>query len=157
MTKTEINAYTNRITNASRTELIVIMYEIAKGYILSAIESKEQGDVIQYKFNLKKAKQFVNELNSVLDFKYNISYELSSIYMYMNRSLVEAVLTEESQVLPRLVGMLDKLREAFVKVSAQDNGGPVMTNVQSVYAGLTYSKSDLNVSYESQSNRGYLV
>lgn len=157
MTKSEINAYANRVTSASKTELIVIMFEIAKNYIETALKESEQGNMELYKHNLRKAKQFVSELNSSLDMKYKMSYDLMSLYMYMNRTLVTAILTYDTSKLPSVLNMLEMLRQAFEQVSKQDDSGPVMKNVQTVYAGLTYSGTSLNEMYDSQANRGYTV
>lgn len=157
MTKMDISAYTNRITNASPTELVVIMYEIAEEYILSATICKRQENYEGFKYNLQKGKQFINELNSVLDMKYKISYDLMSLYMFMNRTLVNAIITGEDKNIPAVLSMLKKLREAFKEISNQDTRGPVMKNVQTVYAGLTYSKGSLNETFETQHNRGYTV
>lgn len=157
MTKSEINAYASRVSQASRSELIVIMYEVTKNYILSAIEAFNTEDIPGFKNNLKKAKQFVNELNSSLDMEYKISYDLMSLYMFMNRTLVNAIFKCTDKDLLAVVSMLDKLHEAFVVVSSQDTSGPIMKNVQNVYAGLTYSKGNLNETSDTSSNRGYTV
>ncbi len=157
MTKSEINAYSNRIACATKTELVVIMYEIAKSYILSATECYESSDMEGFKRDLKKAKQFVNELNTSLNLEYRISYDLMSIYLFMNRTLLNAIIRESTENLSAVAGMLDKLHDAFAVVSSQDESGPVMKNVQTVYAGLTYSKNNLNEMYDSQANRGFRV
>lgn len=157
MTKSEINVYANRVACASRSELIVIMYEVTKNYILSAEEALKNGDEASFKNNLKKAKQFINELNTSLNMEYKISYDLMSLYMFMNRTLVNAIFKKDDRDLMSVVDMLDKLREAFTVVSSQDTSGPVMQNVQTVYAGLTYSKGNLNETYDLQNNRGYTV
>ena len=48
--------------------------------------------------------------------------------------------------------------QSFEKLSEQDDSGPVMSNAQSVYAGLTYGKGTLNESTSSLSdNRGYMA
>lgn len=155
MTKQEINAFTGRISVATRSELIVIMYEIGKNYVLSGVEAYNAGDMDSFIDNIKKAKRLVNELSGSLDYSYKISYELASLYMYMNKNLSESIVKKECVELDTIVWMLDKLRESFIVVAGEDKSGPVMKNVQTVYAGLTYSKSDLNIICESQYNRGF--
>ena len=75
----------------------------------------------------------------------------------MNRTLVNAIFKCTDKDLLAVVSMLDKLHEAFVVVSSQDTSGPIMKNVQNVYAGLTYSKGNLNETSDTSSNRGYTV
>ena len=159
MTKSELNAFAMRISQASRTELIVIMYEIAIKYIDDAVISIGYGDKEGFRQNLKKAKAFVNELASVLDMRYEVAVNLLSLYTYMSKAMVRADITLKTDELVRIRGMLHKLRNAFTSVSEQDNSEPMMKNVQQVYAGLTYSKNALNESYTNVSDlqRGYKV
>ena len=113
----------------------------------------------EFRQNVRKAKSFVNELASVLDLKYPISANLLSLYTYMNNVMVKADITLRTEDLIRVKGMLSKLHAAFMEVSRQDNTKPMMSNVQQVYSGLTYSKNSLNDSYASVAdwNRGYKV
>lgn len=157
MTKSEINEYAMRISQASRSEIIVIMYEVAIKYIDDGIQALADKDVQEFRHDIKKAKSFVNELASVLDLKYPIAGNLLSLYTYMNNVMVKADITLKTEDLVKVKSMLVKLHSAFLEVSRQDNSQPLMSNVQQVYTGLTYSKNSLNDSYASVSdfNRGY--
>ena len=157
MTKSELNAYAMRVSQASRTELIVIMYEVAIKYLDDAIAALGNGNTEEYRQNLKKSKAFINELASVLDMKYEVSLNLLSLYIYMNNVMVRADINLKTEELIRVRGMLDKLRVSFVSVSAADNSAPMMKNVQQVYAGLTYSRNALNESCMNAADiqRGY--
>ena len=159
MTKSEINAYAMRVSQASKSELIVIMYEVAIKYIDDALNAISQNNVEEFRQNIKRAKAFVNELASALDLKYPISGNLLALYTYMNNVMVKADITLKTEDLIRVKGMLSKLHAAFMEVSRQDNTQPMMSNVQQVYSGLTYSKNSLNDSYASVAdlNRGYKV
>lgn len=159
MTKSEINGYAMRVSQASKSELIVIMYEVAIKYIDDGLEAISQNNVDEFRQNIKKAKSFVNELASVLDLKYPVSANLLSLYTYMNNVMVKADITLRTDDLIRIKAMLQKLHAAFVEVSRQDNTKPLMSNVQQVYSGLTYSRNSLNDSYASVAdlNRGYKV
>ena len=157
MTKSELNEYAMRISHASRSEIIVIMYEVAIKYIDDGIKALADGDTEQFRHDIKKAKSFVNELASVLDLKYPVSANLLSLYTYMNNVMVKADITLKTEDLIRVKGMLEKLHLAFLEVSRHDASKPLMSNVQQVYTGLTYSRNSLNDSYASVSdfNRGY--
>ena len=69
MTKSEINEYAMRISQASRSEIIVIMYEVAIKYIDDGVLALQDGNVQEFRHDIKKAKAFVNELASALDLK----------------------------------------------------------------------------------------
>ncbi len=53
--------------------------------------------------------------------------------------------------------IMSSLQTAFEEVSKQDQGEPLMSNSQAVYAGLTYSKSSLNETITETKNRGFLA
>lgn len=159
MTKSEINAYTMRVTQASKSELIVIMYEMAVKYIDDGMAAIGYGNTDEFRVNIKRAKSVVNELASVLDLRFPVSINLLSLYTYMNNVMVKADITLKTDDVMRVRAMLGKLHAAFVKVSEQDNTEPLMKNVQQVYSGLTYSRNSLNESYASAADlkRGYRV
>ncbi len=159
MTKSEINAYTMRVAQASKSELIVIMYEMAVKYIDDGTETLQAGNVQEFRVNIKRAKAVVNELASVLDLRFSVSSNLLALYTYMNNVMVKSDITLKTDDLIRVRAMLEKLHTAFGKVSEQDNTEPLMKNVQQVYSGLTYSRNSLNESYANASDlkRGYRV
>jgi flagellar protein FliS len=159
LTKSEINAYTMRVAQASKSELIVIMYEMAVKYIDDGTEALQAGNVQEFRVNIKRAKAVVNELASVLDLRFSVSSNLLALYTYMNNVMVKSDITLKTDDLIRVRAMLEKLHTAFGKVSEQDNTEPLMKNVQQVYSGLTYSRNSLNESYANASDlkRGYRV
>ncbi len=159
MTKEELNSYVMRVTQAKKTELIVIMYEVAIKYIEDGMAALDGQNVAEYRDSIKRAKSFVNELASVLDMKYPISGNLLSIYSYINSILVKADCHPDKELLSGVSGLLIKLKSAFEQVSKQDVSEPLMQNTQQVYAGLTYSRNSLNESYMNDSDikRGYKV
>ncbi len=144
MTKEEMNVFTRRITQSSKSELVVITYDIIINYIESASKEYEDGSVEGFIFNLKKAKQFLNDLSSALDFSYKVSCDLMSIYMYIERCIIEGIVKKQPCELTTITDILNKLKVGFTIVSNEDTSGPVMKNGEQVFAGLTYGKGTLN-------------
>ncbi|SEW30309.1 flagellar export chaperone FliS [[Clostridium] fimetarium] len=157
MTKEEINGYSYRVTQASRTELLVIMYDVTLNYISDSISYFENENVERFREDIKKAQRVINQLTSALDQTYEISLELMRLYIYMNNVLVRSSIRKEVEELKVVVGMIQKLRSAFEKVSEQDKSGPIMINTQQVYAGLTYSNDGLNEYHDQTTKRGFTV
>lgn len=157
MTNQEINIFSRKIAEASKSQLVVIMYEIAIKYIDDGVKALNNNDVDNYRLNLKRSKAVINELTSVLDMTQAISLELRSLYVFMTGVLVKADIRKETEELLRVREMLLKLSKAFTVVSESDSSGPIMENTQAVYAGLTYSKDSLNENMYSDINRGYKV
>ena len=82
--------YAKRISQASRTELIVIMFDMFNDYIKDAVKASQDGDVEKMRKNIRQARKVVNRLIESLDPKYDISIKLMSIYLFINRELLKA-------------------------------------------------------------------
>lgn len=145
MTKDEIKDFSLKITQSSKTGLVVITYEIIENYLESAIECYNSEDIEGFSFNVKKAKQFLNDLSSNLDFHYKISFNLMSLYMYVNNRLVSAAARKSTDVIRECLNVIRSLKEAFKKIEPEDKRGRAMPNSDQIYVGLTYGKgSKLN-------------
>ena len=157
MTQEQIQTYTLRVSQASPCELVVIMYDIILDDVKNAREAKRNGDNKQYQKDLAHALTFVNELMGALDFSQPVSFRLMSLYIYVNKMLVKARVTERWDSLNDVELVIEKLRAGFDGIKDQDTTGPVMQNVQQVYAGLTYGKGTLNETYLNAQdyNRGF--
>lgn len=157
MDKDSIQAYSKRIAQANRSELVVITYEILIEHIENA--QKSFSHKTQFANNIERAQSFLKELMVGLDFQYEISHNLMSLYIFINKKLIEAKQKDSIEELPRVEKMLKDLMESFREVSKQDTSGPVMQNTQKVYAGLTYGRNDVNEMSlaKNEENRGYLA
>lgn len=145
MTDGEIKEFSLRISQSNRTEIVVISYEIILNYIKSAKECFKEGKLDDMVKNLKKAKQFVNDLSSNLDFNYSISGELMSLYRYSNMTLMNSIIKRNVDGLEIVEKIMTKLRESFIEVAKIDNRGYAIKGAGQVYAGLTYgNNSKLN-------------
>lgn len=150
--------YTLNITQANRSQLVVILYEMLLIYVKDSEVAYEKEDRAEFRQNIKRARGCVNELMSTLDFQYGISSGLLQLYLYVNRELARADIRNNPEPLEGIKIVISGLHESFKIISVQDTSGPLMENTQSVYAGLTYSKNNLNESLADQrSNRGFLA
>ena len=156
MTKEDLKEYGMKVTQANSTELVVITYELAAGYIEEAENNIK--DVAEFRLCIKKARAFIGELISALNMDCAISGELMKIYLFLNRELQIADIRLDATEFPRLRGILNTLKASFQEIVGMDRKGPVMKNTQQVYAGLTYSRDSLNENmYTDNRARGYTV
>lgn len=153
MKKEAMQAFTVRVTQASRSELIVILYEMILTEIKEAREAYDSGDLVTFDKNLKKAQKYVNELIVPLDYHYSISYDLLQLYLYVNRRIITAIIKRNPVSLDSAESVLQKLLAGFEGVAKEDKSGPMMRNTQQLYAGLTYGKGRLNETYIDPNNR----
>ena len=100
-------------------------------------------DIDTYTKELKHAVRFLNELMGSLDYTYNISYELMSLYVYVNKVIITAIFKKNPELLDSAESVM-KLLVGFEGVGMEDTSGPVMQNTQQLYAGLTYGRGVLN-------------
>lgn len=168
MKKERIQEFATRVTQGTKTDLIVIMYDIilediaeARRVLGDESQKKSFGspEREEYRKELLHAARFVSELMGALDYRYRLSYELRSLYVYAHKCLTEAAFSGETKKLSDVEDMMAGLKSAFVKVAEEDTSGPVMQNSQKLTAGLTYGKGRLNEicvdPYEAK--RGFLA
>ena len=159
MKKEAIRDFTVRVTQASPSELTVILYEMILAEIKEAKEAYESGDLTAFDKELKLAQKYITELQASLDFHYKISYDLLSLYLFVNKRIITAIIRREPSTLDSAESIMKKLLVGFEGVSGADKRGPVMRNTQQLYAGLTYGKGHLNETYidPSNKNRGFIA
>lgn len=158
MTKELKQEYTRRITQANKTQLITILYEIVLLYLEEAKEMLQAEDKAGFKNAIRKIRGCMNELTASLHFEYELAQNLLQLYLYINRELVQASIHYEAENLNHIEAVIRELHKAYTELEKQDTSGPVMGNTQTVYAGLTYGKNTLteNVA-DLSSNRGFCV
>lgn len=144
--------FTLRVTQANRTQLTVIIYEICLSYLDEAMTGENAAD------HIAKARKCIDELKRSLNFEYELAGQLLHLYIYVNKLLARAAVSGRTEPLAEARGIVTKLHDAFVKVSEEDTSKPLTHNAQEVYAGYTYGKNDINVNISGNtSERGFLV
>lgn len=159
MEKEKLQAYSARIAQASRSELVVILYEMTLTELEEAKKAYRQENLNLFDRNLKKAQKYVSELMAVLDYRYRVSYDLLSMYLYINKRIITAIIKRNPVSLDSAEAVLAKLTDGFIGVSAADKSGPMMRNAQQLYAGLTYGRGKLNETSldPDNRNRGFIA
>lgn len=150
--------YTLKITQANKTQLITILYEMLQIYMEDAKAANERNEREDFRESIRKARGCVNELMASLNFDYELAVNFLELYVYINRELARAEVRNATEPLENAGKIIDKLHQSYEKLQEMDVSGPVMENVQTVYAGLTYGKNNLNENLADQgSDRGFRV
>ena len=156
MTKELKQQYTLKITQANKTKLVVILYEMMLIYLDEAQQAHAKEDREGFREGIRKSRGCLKELMSSLHFEYEPAMNLLQLYLYANRELARADIRNSTQELDHVKMVMTKLHAAYEKISEQDTSGPVMENTQTVYAGLTYGKKALTENLSDQgSSRGF--
>ena len=130
MKEETMKIFTAKISEANRSELVVIMYDIIFASVKEGEELLKDGNKDGFHREISRAQKTLRELMAALDMQYEISRQLMSLYIYANRFLIDAL----------------RLKSA---------APPVMQHTQQLYAGLTYGRGTLNETLLSGSSRGY--
>lgn len=156
MTRELKQQYTLRISQANKTQMVVILYEMLLIYVEEAMQAHEQGDKTGFKEGIRKARGCVKELMESLHFEYEPARNLLQLYLYVSQELTRADIYSRTEELEHVKQVIEKLHGAYAEISVQDTSGPVMANTQTVYAGLTYGKNTLTENLADQgSSRGF--
>lgn len=158
MTKECKQQFTLRITQASKTDLIVILYEMILIYLEDAEKALAKEKVVEFRESLRKARGCLGELLASLNLDYELAARLLSLYLFCNRELTKADIRKDAEPLTYIRNVISQLKDAYQEIAKQDTSGPVMQNSQTVYAGLTYGKNSLSEELADQgANRGFRV
>lgn len=158
MTNELKQAYTLRISQASKTELVVIIYELFLEYANEARISLTRGDEGAVKESLRKARGCVNELMESLHLEQELAQNLMQLYLYVYRELLKCELDKDIVHIMNALDVIEPLKVAYAAISREDASGPVMSNAQTIVAGLTYGRNDLNENMADQgASRGFYV
>lgn len=160
MNKEKIDSYSFKVTQANKTQLVVIVYDVILDDIKTAREEYSSGLIEDFVKTIKHGQRFVMELMRTLDCQYEIGLDLMTLYLYINKRMIQAIIQRKPAALEGLEDVILKLRSAFDTLSRTDYSGAVMQNTEQVYAGLTYNKRDLSEAYLDAGNqlkRGFTV
>ena len=157
MDKERLQEYATRVTQANRSELVVIIYEAAIASIKEGKKDLSEDNLVAARTEVERAKGLINELLRSLDMQYTISHYLRHLYNYAYGELCQSVAKRQPEQMDNASNVLEGLLPSFEEIAKQDDSEAVMKNVQSIYAGLTYGKGKLNESLGMgvPFNRGY--
>ena len=111
MTKEQIREYTLKITNASPTGIIVIMYDLAIDYIREAQKCFDANDHEGARSSCTNAGRVLGDLISSLDFTYEISFPLFRIYEFISKEVSMSVIKNDGSALASCIKLLGSLKD----------------------------------------------
>lgn len=156
MTDEKKQEFTLRITQANKSQLVVILYELFFCYLEEAEAAIECGKKEEFGTLLLKTHDCLNELIGSLNMDQPLSQSILQVYLFVSHQIGLANGKKSKEPLFDVKRLMDKLYKTYKEDSKCDTSEPVMKQTQTVYAGLTYGKNDLNESYQDpQANRGF--
>lgn len=158
MTREQKQQFTLRITQANETELVVILYDMILCYLKESGEAHAGGSRNGFRDGIRKIRGCFNELMHSLHLEYEPAPTLMQLYLFCIRRLAYSEVRNDAEALAVIEKVVTELRDAYAQVAHENQNGPVMKNVQTVYAGLTYGRNTLTENMADQgSDRGMRV
>ena len=156
MTQEKKQEYTLKITQANKTQMITILYEMVIDYISDAEEAMDLGKRDLTERNLQYAQSVIDELIRSVNRRIELGRMLHKLYIFFKTELTAAGVHNSRGRLDKVKQNFKLLHAAYKEIEVLDVSEPTMGNTQTVYAGLTYGKYSLNEDVTSSSmNRGY--
>ncbi|WP_034445185.1 flagellar export chaperone FliS [Butyrivibrio sp. AE2032] len=158
MTLEKKQEFTLKISQANKTQMITIIYEMVMGYLEEAIDEIGIGKKDAATRSLLNAQNCIDELIRSLNLDYELARNLHQIYIFSKKELIAAGASYSIHRIWRVLKNFRSLHEAYRELEKFDNSQQLMGNTQQVYAGLTYGKHSLNEDIRAVSmNRGLMA
>ena len=111
------NAYKNsKILTASPAELTLMLYDGAVKFCNIAIMAMEKNDYAKVNENIIKAERIIMEFRATLDHKYPVAKDFDVVYDYIYRTLIDANLKKDPELLEEAIKYIKEMRETWKEV-----------------------------------------
>lgn len=113
------NPYSNykeqSLSTMTQGEMLKTLYD---GLLKQIVQSKyafEKNNLEEVNLKLQKSQLILKHLRNTLDFTYDISKNLDSLYEYCSHLLIEANIKKETAHLDEVIKIITSLRDAYVQ------------------------------------------
>lgn len=111
------------IMTMTQGEMLTKLYDEVIKQLNAVKQFNQEKDYEAANLASQKAQKIIRHLNSTLDFQYEVSNNLSALYEYFLRLLVDANLHKKNEPIDEVLPMICDLRETFIQAdrSARSN------------------------------------
>lgn len=103
----------NAVQSASPGELTMMLYDGLVKFLKLAFMALEQNDLSEANNALIRSQEIVSYLNDTLDQRYKLSTNLSSLYDFMTRRLIEANTKKDGLIVKEVLELAEELRDTW--------------------------------------------
>lgn len=101
------------VQTMTQGELLNLLYETCSKRLNAGVMYIEEKKYDLANENLQKAQKILNYLNNTLDREYEISSNLSSLYDYFIRQIIDGNVHKNAEVIKEVIPMIDDLGKTF--------------------------------------------
>lgn len=115
-----------KVQTSSPGQLTLMLYNGCIKFIKLAVQCVEQKDYEGKHTNIVKAQNIIDELQSTLKMEYELSLQLSSLYIYINEKLFEFNVKQDVASAQVCLELVTELRDTWAEaLKGLANGGQV--------------------------------
>ncbi|WP_019635626.1 flagellar export chaperone FliS [Paenibacillus fonticola] len=111
------------VQTSTPSQLLLMLYDGAIRFVRGGIEGIKEGDYDKVNTLLNKAQSIVTELTVTLDYSYEVSKGLASLYEYINHLLIDANIKKTAPPAEEALGYLLDLRDTWAQAAKLAGGG----------------------------------
>jgi flagellar protein FliS len=110
-----------QITTVDGLKLIVLLYEGAIKFLLSAQEGIREKDIVKRHNNIYRVLDIIVELRNSLNFSQGgeIATSLNALYLFMERHLITANIQNDGQKIQEVVNIFSSLKKAWEAIASR--------------------------------------
>lgn len=106
-------------------DMLTMLYDEILKELASAKRAIERKNFTEVNRALQKAQRILNHLKATLDFKYDISKNLDSLYDFFIQKIVTANIKKDASELDEISPMIQELRETYAEADKRTRGQQV--------------------------------
>jgi flagellin-specific chaperone FliS len=132
MDQEAVTTFTRRITNGNKSQIIAVLFDMVLVDLDDATEGLKNHEQEEYMEALRHANEVLEHLQNALDFKYDISKDLYSLYDYCKRSIAKSMYSGRDEG-------INEAREVAMSGNVLDKSdlSKAIKNQDVVFAALT--------------------
>lgn len=105
------------VSTMTPAQMLIALYDKAVTELKKSIIYIDEKDYSAVNKSISKVEDIVDMLDSNLKVKYEISNNLAAIYDYLRRSLVQANIKKDKELVESLIPFFEELRDAYKEIS----------------------------------------
>lgn len=103
------------VMTMTQGEMVIKLWDEILKQLSSGVIFIEKKDLSQSNIALQKAQRILNHLRATLNFKYDLSNNLDSLYEFFINKIIEANIQKVCEPINEILPMITELRDSFAQ------------------------------------------
>ena len=111
----------NKILNASKAELTLMLYDGTIKFLNTANVAIEKGDIQKAHDNIMKTERIIDYLRQTLNMEYEVAKDFENMYAYIANRLIEANIGKDKEIIDEINAHMHAIRDNWIEVMKAGN------------------------------------